>query len=570
VTRITGQVGVGPGWPPSRTKRDVFLSARYPSRATIGEAVVEPVWADVRVTGQGKFSIDDVEPGFIQLRIQHGNYLAVRTLAVPDSETADYATLVEVDPATLDNLPPLTDAVDEAFSTVLDDPASATAAALSATIARTQPSSIIAALTARSPSLNIAIAGDSTGDGTDEWVSGLASRIATAYPHLRVVTKLWDPTPEAYQADVVVQAGTGPTKANRVSRRDSFKRVAADLIGTPTEVGATNWSNGGGAAGNWSANGSHALAGTHATRGPLLLTTGARGASRTRFVYEFVATGTHQVDLYDRFSAGRIFVTLNLNGDGTVLVNLSKRVGGTPSTIQTLGNIPMPGDKTFTVEVNVTPNGDGSAAVAATVNGAALSGNLSIADWTEVSGSTQAGIFVVNGTPTGDKWHLFEAATTDEVFAQQTLTIYNGSRSGSTLDYQLENFAAMYPAGVDFDQLWVSSSHNETTMTPDTYLAKITSFVDTFRAAYPAAAVVLSSQNPEFGPISAARIGAHRLRCAALRDYAAAHRYGYVPVIEEWEEEPDGGYLLMNGDGIHPATPGSSLWADVAFEFLTA
>jgi hypothetical protein len=107
MTTITGQVGIGPGWPPTRTKRPVFVSARYPSRATVGELVVEPVWAEVRVSGAGRFVIEDVEPGFVQLRIQHGNYLVTRTLQVPDSESVDYADLVEVDPATLEPLPDL-------------------------------------------------------------------------------------------------------------------------------------------------------------------------------------------------------------------------------------------------------------------------------------------------------------------------------------------------------------------------------------------------------------------------------------------------------------------------------
>jgi hypothetical protein len=107
MTRIEGRVGIGPGWPPSRSKRPVFVSVRYPYRTTIGEVVVEPVYDDVRVTGAGKFAIDDVQPGYIWVRIQHGSYVANRVLEVPDAATADYATLVEVDPSTLDPLPDL-------------------------------------------------------------------------------------------------------------------------------------------------------------------------------------------------------------------------------------------------------------------------------------------------------------------------------------------------------------------------------------------------------------------------------------------------------------------------------
>ena len=136
MTRIEGQVGIGPGWPPSRTKRPVVVSVRYPARLVDGETVVEPVWADVRTTGAGKFAIDDVTPGAILLRIQHGSYVATRALLVPASpETVGYETLVEVDPSSLEPLPPAADAVDTVVATVVADAQSETAGALSAAFA---------------------------------------------------------------------------------------------------------------------------------------------------------------------------------------------------------------------------------------------------------------------------------------------------------------------------------------------------------------------------------------------------------------------------------------------------
>lgn len=136
MTRIEGHVGIGPGWPPSRSKRPVVVSVRYPFRTTAGDVVIEPVWADVRVTGAGRFAIDDVLPGYIWLRIQHGTYVANRVLIVPSDPTVDYADLVEVDPATLEPLEPMPpsalDILAEAQAAV-DAAEAATAAAVAST-----------------------------------------------------------------------------------------------------------------------------------------------------------------------------------------------------------------------------------------------------------------------------------------------------------------------------------------------------------------------------------------------------------------------------------------------------
>ena len=438
------------------------------------------------------------------------------------------------------------------------------------------------ALAARSPSLNLAIAADSTGDGSTEWVGNLASRLAAEYPHLNVVRKNWNGTTHTWDADTTVQAGTGPTIAYGPTRRDTFARTAPDIIGTPTEIGATNWADGGGsgqAALNWSADGTSAVAGAHSTRAPILVSAGQTGSSRHRHTYTFGdLTGARQVDHFIRRASdtNRLYIITAMNaGGGTVYVALCKRIGGTTTTIANLGAVTTPGDKTFTIEATVTVNGDGSAAVAATVNGQSLTGSLSSSDWTAVNGGFNVGLYVVNGTPTGDRWKLFEFAPATEVFAQQTLTLYNCAKTGSTIDYQTTHIATAYPDATTFHQLWVASSHNEGSgVTPAAYEARILEFADAFHAAHPDVPMVLSSQNSQFPPgQSAANIAAHRLRCLQLRSLAARRGWGYVPVIETWDGAPDGGVLLVSStDGVHPTTgsgSGSELWGGAAFDWLT-
>lgn len=51
--------------------------------------------------------------------------------------------------------------------------------------------------------------GDSTGDGTDEWLRLALPVFAADYPNMRVTHELWNDTTQAYDTATVVQAGIG-------------------------------------------------------------------------------------------------------------------------------------------------------------------------------------------------------------------------------------------------------------------------------------------------------------------------------------------------------------------------
>ncbi|WP_141677845.1 SGNH/GDSL hydrolase family protein [Microbacterium oleivorans] len=78
--------------------------------------------------------------------------------------------------------------------------------------------------------------------------------------------------------------------------------------------------------------------------------------------------------------------------------------------------------------------------------------------------------------------------------APPKITFYNGSVSGTTLDYQQACLAQMFPDGLDL--LFVSSSHNSMGGSEAAYDSAVRSFITAVRTLFPSFAIVLSSQNP--------------------------------------------------------------------------
>jgi lysophospholipase L1-like esterase len=151
------------------------------------------------------------------------------------------------------------------------------------------------------------------------------------------------------------------------------------------------------------------------------------------------------------------------------------------------------------------------------------------------------------------------------------LEVWNAAVGGTTLTHQKDRLATMYPAGTAFDWLLVTGGHNNGTQEPATFITEVDAFVTAFKAAHPETLIVVSSQNPQFAP--ATTVTAHARRQAALRDYAMAKGYEYLPVFEAFTNQPDGGASLVNpADGVHPTVAtttdvttwcGNLLWAAV-------
>jgi lysophospholipase L1-like esterase len=138
---------------------------------------------------------------------------------------------------------------------------------------------------------------------------------------------------------------------------------------------------------------------------------------------------------------------------------------------------------------------------------------------------------------------------------------------GSTLAYQASRLNAMLPVAPDL--VFLSSGHNYGAGGETGYLTAFTDLVASIRAKWPNAGIVICSQNPEFTPW--AYVGQHLRRLTALRVKAMTEGWGYVPVLEAFLSQPDGGASMVNpADGIHPLPSGSQLWAAIAHQYLAS
>jgi lysophospholipase L1-like esterase len=150
------------------------------------------------------------------------------------------------------------------------------------------------------------------------------------------------------------------------------------------------------------------------------------------------------------------------------------------------------------------------------------------------------------------------------------LTAFNGSVSGTTFDYQAARLPAMLP--VVPDVVFLSSSHNYSTVDAASYASTVRTLVAAVRSLHPATAIVAVSQNPQTAPREQWRIDAQLSRQTELRIEAARNGWDYLPVLETFLAEPEQGRTYVQDDGLHPTvsgeTNGSRLWADVATEFV--
>jgi len=423
--------------------------------------------------------------------------------------------------------------------------------------------SFITALDLGTKDVNIAVAGDSTGNDSTEWPVLLMQKFATRYPSLKVVSKLWNTTNLNYDAPVVHQAGV--TVSGTVFR-DTFTRVAADVYGSTPDVGNAWGRDGSNANGDWSINGSAAVRTADATGGMIIAESGSAGDQKVTVVGTLSTTGTGsnrsvRFYLFKDLSNG-IFVQIAIDSAGATAWTMFKFINAVNTQIAS-GPVPVTSntaDVPFTLELSVAGTAVTAKIGANIITGNFASGELSSGLW---SAGITGGGHLVNDT--------LDSVTIDIITPTppQTLTLYNGSVAGSILSYQLSQLPAIYP--VPIDSLIVNSGHNYGNYDEKAYANAIDAFLQAFKPLQPSASILISSQNPQKPP--AAGRYAHLQRLSSLRKYASRNGYGYIPVIEAFTALPDGGASLVLSDGVHP-TPGptntgSSLWRDVAYKYFT-
>lgn len=421
-------------------------------------------------------------------------------------------------------------------------------------------------LALRSGDIRIGIAGDSTGNASNEHFDLLVGKMAAFDTNRRVEILSWLDGSQAYASPTVVQAGG----AVGVIFRDTFTRTAADLTGTTPDIGAV-WQAGAAATGDWSVDGADAVKTSDATVGVMNVNLGRVITDHTLTASFGMTTENTGSGYYIRFypcyvdDSNHLIVAIAISSSGATTLQLSKRVAGTLSVIDSTTSSGFTNATAGLQEGSVTFTRSGASvtAVWTTPGGTkTLTGTLAGGDVTALAASTNFGL---SASRAGIKVHAIELQAASAV--DRTLWSYNASRAGSILTYQQDRLALMYPQPLDL--LVICSSHNyASNITPALYEDALDSFIAAFREVQPTAAIVISSQNPRFAP--ATGVAAHQARLASLRSYCARNGYGYIPVGEAFLGRPDWQGLIET-DGVHPTVgtgSGSEFWAGVDADYF--
>lgn len=429
---------------------------------------------------------------------------------------------------------------------------------------------MMAKLDMSADSVNIGLAGDSTGNEATEWATLMLALLGARYTDRAITTRYWNATTHIYSGDTTIQAGVAPNIG--VVGLDSFSRTASELRSSTPEVGQPWTTSFGSASGEWTIDGAAAVRSAVAATGQVyLLETGRAGRMRCTLDMAYSSSPGASARSF-RFGFFKddnnyLFVGVTANTSGTVSYNIVKRIAGANTVVGTGATSPMP-SSTAVNDVQFALDWNGTS-VSARVGAGTVSGTLTSDDVTALTGATK--FYMNSDVAAGDK--------VKNVFVEQvqsstapTLKLYNASIAGSILSDQQSYISTMFPASVYYDLLFVNTSHNYGDKTPAQYQAALDSWIDAFRALHPEAGIVLMSQNPRKAP--AYNAADHAKRLASLRGYATRHKYGYVPVHEAWLQQPNQGLGLVQPDGIHPTqgTPntGSSFWAQQVYDYLVS
>jgi len=418
--------------------------------------------------------------------------------------------------------------------------------------------------------ITLAVLGDSTGNDGDEWVAQLRNKLMASRPSMRVEYALWNTDTQAYPAMTVMQPGEGyvPGGVLRLTD-DPFNRTASDLTGTTPDVGS-KWVAGAGA---FSVNENVATA---RSTGGTVLTDGGRQGDMT-VTLEGVTLNTtatsaaRQLQVYAKYASSttNLWLYLNISTTGVVSWGIFRRLANVTTQLVTGPNTVLPANATTKFDMQLKVIGQ---AVTGTINGVSIGATLSAADADSYTGATQAGMANGNGGASPMTGATIDRFTldVDAVGQGQALRIYNGSAPGQTAAYHLPRLAAMLPTAPDL--VIANVGHNYKAGGETLFLSEVRDLEAAVRARYPLAGFAATSQNTEFVGANnpAANVGQHLRRLTALRIECMTRGWGYIPALEAFLSQPDRGRLLVNEDGIHPLSPGSALWGEAAYQYVTA
>jgi lysophospholipase L1-like esterase len=413
-------------------------------------------------------------------------------------------------------------------------------------------SSAIKAALKANRSCGIAVVGDSTGNGTDEWVYLLADHIADQAPSHKVVHRVWSGS--AWTSTTIQDPGNGERRYNHpASGGLSASFGAADLV--------------------------------HA--GPdLVIEAKINAASYVALLGKTIAQQWGTVPNRSwKLSMGTNTLWLNwYEDDGTTLrapavSSAIPFVNGTPMWVRVFLDVDN-GSSQYAVTYYYSADGiTWTAAGTATGATGVTTLNPSTADIEILSSAFTSGsvsALVVRSSLTGPSENNIAidnawrgAVSNDELTltGDPVLRIDNmsvtGWASSNATQAQLNN--------IDHHGTllaFISLSHNEGFAggpVGRTWTNGIKAIADILQARCPMAQIVIVGQNPEavFSTIDQYQVDGHALRIAQLASFAAKEGYGFLNFFQAFH---DSGSAILDlvPDGIHPAGAGTALMVDTA------
>lgn len=424
------------------------------------------------------------------------------------------------------------------------------------------------------------VAGDSTGNNANEWFDLLAATLASEHIDQRYSIPHWNDPTQTWDAATVIQEGTTPTSG--VKARDTFDGMSGDLTGRTPTLGGSVWSNdGSNGVGDWTGDGSDAIASTETVRGGQLLDMGVSGEMETRIDFT-ISTATVASARSMRFYTGyksaadNVFGAITVSQSaGAALLSIYKRIGNVSTKISAATDVTSTAIAANTADqaVTVRVRREGLGVTFTVTKGGVtdtITAALTAEEASTLSAASKGGIAIVQAAPLPVRMTLFELTLLNAPAAPDAV-FYNTSVSGTRLEYQQARLPLLFPERLDV--LFLSAGHNYQQQTPAELHAAIDSFVADFRALWPGTPIILTGQNPEFAPATA-RL-AHNTRQQSLPAYAKTRGFGYIPVTTAFLAQPNKGRALVLDDGIHPTVgavedTGSALWRDTVHAYLSS
>lgn len=402
--------------------------------------------------------------------------------------------------------------------------------------------------------ITVGVASDSTSDGPTDWVRLWLAHVAPRFPRLRIENNQWVNATGAYGPTTVVQAGEGEPAFSGDVLHDTFTRTSN--LSTPDSGGP------------WEITTPNAFTLTGAALvanavGRLRLPVGVRDMT-TNLTIDLDATGTGANQnhyFYHGWTYGSL-VQIAVNAGGLATAYIYRRVNNTTELIHTqrldlaLG-VPVNADAgilTVTIDTAIQNH-----TLTLGYGGRSWTHSWTITEVAYAAMEAEMSIFPQSATP-GMPITEVTVAVADRPATWQTLRVWSGTMGGGTMQYQMDNWDAMFgddTSGRPLDVMILAHGHNYGSMGPVEYIGKVEGFLAFMRARRADTRLLLASENPQFAP--SANPPAHAARLRALREWAQQNGLSYAPVFEHFASQPDGGRSWVLPDGVHPTAPPTPL-----------